>query len=127
MRRVRCFLLLIFCVCLLATTVSARTEATEVNSVINVSADGRCQVTMTIRLHLDGPASSMTFPLPGNATNVSCNGASVRTYTSVVDPGVILADLSGLNGISGDYQLMFSYTLPDVIYIPGSKRKSQSN
>ena len=116
MRRVRCFLLLIFCICLLATTVSARTEATEINSVINVSADGRCQVTTTVRLHLDGPATSMTFPLPGNATNVSCNGTSVRTYTSVVDPGVILADLSGLNGISGDYQLMFSYTLPDVIY-----------
>ena len=116
MRRVRCFLLLIFCICLLATTVSAKTEATEVNSVINVSADGRCQVTMTVRLHLDGPASSMTFPLPGNATNVSCNGSSVRTFTSVVDPGVMLADLSGLNGVSGDYQLMFSYTLPDVIY-----------
>ena len=116
MRRVRCFLFLIFCICLLTVNVSARTEATEVNSVINVSADGRCQVTMTVRLHLDGPASSMTFPLPGNATNVSCNGTSVRTYTSVVDPGVILADLSGLNGISGDYQLMFSYTLPDVIY-----------
>ena len=116
MRRVRCFLLLIFCICLLTTTVSAKTEATEVNSVINVSADGRCQVTMTVRLHLDGPASSMTFPLPGNATNVSCNGTSVRTYTSAVDPSVILADLSGLNGVSGDYQLMFSYTLPDVIY-----------
>ena len=116
MRRVRCFLLLIFCICLLTTTVYAKTEATEINSVINVSADGRCQVTMTVRLHLDGPASSMTFPLPANATNVSCNGTSVRTYTSAVDPDVILADLSGLNGVSGDYQLMFSYTLPDVIY-----------
>ena len=116
MRRVRCFLLLIFCICLLTTTVYAKTEATEINSVINVSADGRCQVNMTVRLHLDTPASSMTFPLPGNATNVSCNGASVRTFTSVVDPGVILADLSGLNGVSGDYQLVFSYNLPDVIY-----------
>jgi len=116
LRRVRCFLLLIFCICLLVTMVSAQTAASEINSVINVSSDGRCQVTMTVRLHLDGPASSMTFPLPGNATNVSCNGASVRTFTSVVDPDVILADLSGLNGVSGDYQLMFSYTLPDVIY-----------
>ena len=116
MRRVRCFLLLIFCICLLATSVSAQTAASEVNSVINVGADGRCQVTMTVRLHLDGPASSLTFPLPGEATNVTCNGASVRTFTSVVDPSVILADLSGMNGVSGDYQLMFSYTLPDVIY-----------
>lgn len=116
LRRVRCVFFLLLCVCLLTTAVFARTEATEINSVINVSADGRCQVTMTVRLHLDSSASSLTFPLPGNATNVSCNGTSVRTFTSAVDPNVILADLSGLNGVSGDYQLMFSYTLPDVIY-----------
>ena len=117
MRRLsRIFILAILCLCLLTTVVHAQTSATEVNSVINVSADGRCQVTMTVRLHLDGPASSMTFPLPKNAQNVSCNGTSVRTFTSAVDPNVILADLSGLNGISGDYQLMFSYTIPDVIY-----------
>ena len=116
MRRVFRVMILILCLGLLTTAVSAKTAASEVNSVINVSADGRCQVTMTVRLHLDNPTSSISFPLPGNATNVSCNGSSVRTYTSAVDPNVILADLSGLSGISGDYQLMFSYTLPDVIY-----------
>ena len=116
LRRIRCVIFLILCLCLLTTAVSAQTAASEINSVINVSADGRCQVTMTVRLHLDGPASSMTFPLPKEAQNVSCNGTSVRTFTSAVDPSVILADLSGLNGISGDYQLMFSYTLPDVLY-----------
>ena len=116
MRRIFRILILVLCIGLMTTAVSAQTAASEINSVINVSADGRCQVTMTVRLHLDGPASSMTFPLPANATNVSCNGSSVRTFTSAVDPSVILADLSGLNGVSGDYQLMFSYTLPDVIY-----------
>lgn len=116
MRRVFRVMILILCLGLLTTAVSAKTAASEVNSVINVSADGRCQVTMTVRLHLDSPTSNISFPLPGNATNVSCNGSSVRTYTSAVDPNVILADLSGLSGISGDYQLMFSYTLPDVIY-----------
>lgn len=116
MRRVYRILILVLCIGLLTAAVSAQTAATEINSVINVSADGRCQVTMTVRLHLDSPASSMSFPLPKNATNVSCNGSSVRTYSSAVDPDVLLADLSGLNGITGDYQLMFSYTLPDVIY-----------
>lgn len=116
MRRVRCFLLLIFCIFLFTTTVSAATSATEVSSIINVSADGRCQVSMTVRLHFGEPASSMTFPLPKNAENVSVNGGSVRTYTSAIDPSVVLADLTGLNGVTGDYQLMFSYTLPDVIY-----------
>lgn len=116
MRRVSRIVLFVLCLCLLTTAVSAQTSATEVSSVINVSADGRCQVTMTVRLHFSEPASSMTFPLPKDAQNVSCNGSSVRTYTSSVDPSVVLADLSGLNGVSGDYQLMFSYTIPDVIY-----------
>ena len=116
MRRICRILVLILCICLLTTAVHAQTAASEINSVINVSADGRCQVTMTVRLHLSEPASSMSFPLPKNAQNVSANGSSVRTYTSAVDPNVILADLSGLNGVSGDYQIMFSYTLPDVIY-----------
>ena len=83
--------------------------------MITVSSDGRCQVTATVRLHFAEPASRVTFPLPKNAQNVTVGGSSVRTYSSAVDPDVILADLTGLNGITGDYQLMFSYTLPDVI------------
>lgn len=116
MRRISRVIFLILCICMLTTAVSAQTAASEVNAVANVSADGRCQVTLTVRLHLDSPASSLTFPLPKNATNVSVNGTSVRTYTSGVDPNVMLADLSGLNGVSGDYQLMFSYSIPDVLY-----------
>ena len=115
MRRVRYFLLFIFCLCLLAIPVCAQTSATDVSSIINVSADGRCQVSSTVRLHLDGPASSLTFALPKTASNVSVSGTSVRTYESPVDPNVVLVDLSSLNGISGDYQLMFSYSLPDVL------------
>ena len=85
------------------------------NSMITVSADGRCQVSSTVRLHFSEPVSKLTFPLPKNAQNVTVGGSSVRTYTSAIDPDVILVDLTGLNGITGDYQLMFSYTLPDVI------------
>ena len=116
MRRFWRIAIVLFCLCMLTTAVSAATSATEVSSIINVAADGRCQVSMTVRLHMGEPASSMTFPLPKNAENVSVNGGSVRTYTSAVDPTVVLADLTGLNGVTGDYQLMFSYTLPDVIY-----------
>ena len=118
MRRTRFFrymLILVFCICLMTTAVSAATSATDMNSMITVSADGRCTVNTTIRLHFTEPANRMTFPLPKNAQNVTVGGSSVRTYTSAVDPDVILADLTGLNGITGDYQLTFSYTLPDVI------------
>ena len=116
MRRVFRIFLLVLCLCLLTTAVHAQTSATEVSSIINVSADGRCQVTMTVKLHFSEAATSMSFPLPKDAQNVSCNGSSVRTYTSSVDPTVVLADLSGLNGVTGDYTLTFSYSLPDVLY-----------
>ena len=114
-RFIRCLLILAFCLCMLTTAVSAATSATELNSIITVSADGRCQVTSTVRLHFSEAATKMTFPLPKNAQNVTVGGSSVRTYSSAMDPDVILVDLTSLNGITGDYQLMFSYTLPDVI------------
>ena len=115
MRRISRLIMFILCICMLTTAVSAQSSATEVNSVVTVTADGRCQVTTTVRLHLDTPASGLTFPLPKDATNVAVNGQSVRTYASGMDPDVILADLSSYNGVSGDYQLMFSYILPDVL------------
>ena len=115
MRRISRILFLILCICMLTTAVHAQSAATDVSSVITVTADGRCQITSTVRIHLDTPASSLTYPLPKNASNVAVNGTSVRTYSSPVDPEVVLADLSSLNGISGDYQLMFSYILPDVL------------
>lgn len=116
MRRISRVFFFILCICMLTTAVSAQTTATDVSSVINVSSDGRCQVSMTVRLHLDSAASGLTFPLPKNAQNVSVNGNSARTFVSAVDPDVVLADLSSHNGVMGDYQLMFAYTLPDVLY-----------
>ena len=116
MRRISRVIFFILCICMLTTAVSAQTTATDVSSVINVSSDGRCQVSMTVRLHLDSAASGLTFPLPKNAQNVSVNGNSARTFVSAVDPDVVLADLSSHNGVMGDYQLMFAYTLPDVLY-----------
>ena len=125
-RHIARLIILILCICMLTTAVSAQTSATDVSSVINVSADGRCQVTMTVRLRFTEPATSMTFPLPKGAENVSSNGTSVRTYTSVVDPAVDLVDLTGLNGITGEYQLMFSYTIPDVIRTEKNKETNKS-
>ena len=115
MRRLVRVFILILCLIMVTTVVSAQTMASEVSSIITVSADGRCHVTSTVRLHMDTPASSLTYPLPKDATNVSVNGTSVRTYASPVDPTVILADLSSLNGITGAYDLMFSYVIPDVL------------
>ena len=115
MRRIFRILILLLCLGLMTTAVSAQSSATEVSSIVTVTADGRCQITTSVHLHLDRPSAGLTFPLPKDATNVAVNGTSVRTYASGMDPDVVLADLSSLNGISGDYTLMFSYILPDVL------------
>lgn len=115
MRRIFRILILLLCLGLMTTAVSAQSSATEVSSIVTVTADGRCQITTSVHIHLDRPSAGLTFPLPKDATNVAVNGTSVRTYASGMDPDVVLADLSSLNGISGDYTLMFSYILPDVL------------
>ena len=126
MRRIFRILILLLCLGLMTTAVSAQSEATEVSSVITVSSDGRCQVMTTVWIHLDSPANNLTYPLPKNATNVSVSGTSVRTFASPVDPDVILTDLSSLNGISGDYQLTFSYILPDVLRTERNEQTKKS-
>jgi len=126
MRRLSRVLIFILCLLLVTTAVSAQSTATEVNSVITVSSDGRCQVMTTVWIRLDTPANNLTYPLPKNATNVSVSGTSVRTFASPVDPDVILADLSSLNGISGDYQLTFSYILPDVLRTERNEQTKKS-
>ena len=126
MRRLSRVLIFILCLLMVTTAVSAQSTATEVNSVITVSSDGRCQVMTTVWIHLDTPANNLTYPLPKNATNVSVSGTSVRTFASPVDPDVILADLSSLNGISGDYQLTFSYILPDVLRTERNEKTNKS-
>ncbi len=115
MRRISRIIMFIICVCLLATAVCAQTGATGVSTRAIVSANGQASVTMTVNLRLDNPSSALTFPLPAGAQNASMNGASIRTYPSAYDENVVLADLSVLDGAMGDYQLVFSYTLEDVL------------
>ena len=115
MRRIGSLLMILLCVCLLANMAFAATSATGVKTAAVVSANGQCQMSMTVTLHLDSPASNLTVALPKDAKNVSVNGTSVRTYSSPMDPNAVLADLSSLNGVMGDYVLMFSYSLPDVL------------
>ncbi len=115
MRRIGSLLMILLCICLLANMAFAATSATGVKTAAVVSANGQCQISMTVTLHLDSPASNLTVALPKDAKNVAVNGTSVRTYSSPMDPNAVLADLSSLNGVMGDYVLMFSYSLPDVL------------
>ena len=113
MRRFSQLILTLLCICLLATSVYA-SSVTSVQSVSHVSANGACQISMSVVIRLDSPAENVTFPLPKNARDVTANGASVRTYASSIDPDVILADLNFLDGMMGDTPVNVNFTLSDV-------------
>ena len=114
MRLIRRALMLLLCIGLLTTAVFAEDTITNASSVSTVTASGTCQVSLNVTIRLSEATATPRFALPGNAKNVTLNGASVRTYASTVSGDVILADLSSLKGMVGDYPLTFTYTLQDV-------------
>ena len=107
-------LFLIFAVILtLAIGVSAA-SAPSVGTYATVTQDGRCQVNMTVQIHLDQAASDLKFPVPADATNITLNGHRVRTQ---LKNNSRLIDLSNaLGDLVGDMTVTISYALSNVIY-----------
>ena len=114
MRFLRRALMLLLCIGLLTTVVFADNSIYNVSSVTAISSNGSCQVSLNVTIRLDETVGTPRFALPASAKNVTLNGASVRTYASTVSGDVVMADLSSLKGMVGDYPLNFTYTLPDV-------------
>ena len=115
MRRICRLGMALLCAVLLTTAVFAQSSATVVDNQCTVTSDGYCDVTLNVTLNLEQPAANLTFPQPKNAKDVTMNGSSVRTYGSADDANVILADLSGLNGIVGSYSMTFRYGISNVL------------
>ena len=111
---------------MLTTVVYADSGASKVESWSTVTSNGACQVTMTVRINMDAPASGLTFPLPRGAKDVAVNGSSARTYSSASDPDVVLTDLSFLNGYMGESTVTFSYTLADVLHTERNEQTKKS-
>lgn len=126
MTRIRRIFIAVLCVIMLTTLVYADSCATGVESWSTVTATGSCQVTMTVRINMDSPASGLTFPLPRGAKNVAVNGSSARTYSSPTDPNVVLTDLSFLNGYMGESVVTFSYVLDDVLITERNEETKKS-
>ena len=111
MRKLRCVIIAVLCVMMLATTVSANT-ASKIDNVSYVSSDGTCQVTMTVTIRLDSAAQGLSYPLPGGAKNVTMNGNSARTFKS---GNFTMADISYLDNMIGEYTTTFQYSLDSVV------------
>ena len=114
MRHVQRFLILALCVLMLTSLVYAAGSTQSVKNTTTISSNGMCSVSLSVVISLDEPADHLTFPLPKNARNVTMNGTPLRTYDST-GGNTILADLSDLDGIVGDYALNFNFNLPNVL------------
>ena len=79
MRRIAVFTLALVLFFTLTFPAAAAASASSFGAYATVSQDGSCQVSMTVRLHLDQVLTDLTFPVPKQATNVTLNGARVRT------------------------------------------------
>jgi hypothetical protein len=111
MRRI---FILILCLFLLTTTVSAAGIVNSMQSNTIVDADGTCQVSLTMQLTLDSADKDLYFPLPSTARDVSLNGKGVR---SPLRSGYRVVDLSDAVPGAGVYTVTLQYSLPDSVIL----------
>ena len=112
------FLALLSCLILvlgLCIGVSAAdtTRAYSVNIFATVSADGSCDVTSTVTLHVESPMEELTYPVPVKASNITLNGNPVLTEKT---EQARLVDLSKtLGGMSGDFSFTIGYSIHSAV------------
>ncbi len=104
---------LVLLIGLLICPVFAETGANSVKVYATVSADGSCQVTTTVLLHLEQTVGDLTFPVPLEAESVTLNGSRVRTSKTATAQQV---DLSGIAGnLVGEFSVTITYILRDLV------------
>ena len=113
MRKITVFIALLCLLCTLFVGASAATGAKSVSSHGVVTADGKCQITLTAALHLDAPVEKLKFPLPGDAGNITVNGSRAKIKN---ENGLKQVDVSSFVGkTAGDFTLTFHYSLPNLV------------
>ena len=97
-----------------AFCVSAATGVTGQTANATVTSDGRCQVAMSVTLHLEQPVSKLYFPLPADVSAVSLNGSRVITTK---EDNARLVNISRLcKNVVGDVSFHLQYSVYDVIH-----------
>ena len=79
---------------------SAESAASSVETFVTVNSDGDCMVSLSLRLRLETPVESLTFPVPANATDISVNGGGARTTKSASAIDVDISRVVG--GMTGE-------------------------
>lgn len=119
------FLALLSCLLLtlgLCTGVSAAdtgTRAYSVNVFATVSADGSCDVTTTVTLHVETVQDKLTYPVPASASGVTLNGSPVLTEKS--DQARLVNISRILDGMTGDFSFTVGYTVTGAVKTVSTK------
>ena len=116
MKRIKHVLLvLFFFLALVPLRADAVSAATRLDYTATINVDGDAMVSLTLNLHLEDANQNLAYPLPGNASNITVNGASPATNKSGSLTVVSLTRVTG--GQPGDYVVTISYSLPKVVTV----------
>ena len=116
MRRVITLLIcLMVMAAVFAMPASAESMASKVESYVTVTNNGDCMISTTVRLRLDSPMDSITFPVPLEATDITLNGGSARTEKTATAIEVDVSRLAG--GMAGEIQFGLNYNIPGAVQI----------
>lgn len=113
MRRIVFVLLALLLTAYLALGVSAVTGISAMSGFATVNADGGCQISLTVTLHLEQAMDKLYFPIPEEATGVTLNGSRVSASKAGDVRKVNLSRV--VRNVVGDVTVNVQYSLYDVI------------
>lgn len=109
-------ILVLCCIFLLLTMVSAADDATSVTCLstkIVLAKDGSCTVTSDINVHFSGSDTSFRIPMGKDAKVISFD----RNYDIVTKKDIDYIVLKKSAGLSGDQTFHLSYKLPNQVSV----------
>ncbi len=109
MRRI---FIVIACILLLTTAVSAAGSVTELQGSAVVDSDGTCQISLVLQMTTDGTETNLQFPLPGGARDITLNGDRAKTKRT---DSLRWVDLSDEIHGAGSYTITLHYSLPNLV------------
>ena len=109
----------------LAVNASAANTASQVENFVTVNSDGDCMVSTTIRLMLETPVDSLSFPVSADATNITVNGGLARTDKT---ESAVYVDLSRAVGSAvGEINVTLNYNIPNAVKAKQSEIEGLEN
>lgn len=113
MRRFLRILVIAACILSLCMPVFAANSVESLHNSVSLSPDGSCQVSINMTLFLESRESSIYFPLPEGAVNVTVNGSAAHVSTQ---DGVSVISLDKtLSGMFGSVSVSIYYRINNVL------------